>query len=179
MFLKDVQLRYIYTQLGYTKLSETHFEEAGNYFFRAEIDARALIRLFPDLCEGLLEYNNPEETIPTFKGLEETVRNVKAVEETGKLGISFDFLVVLSCVIFCSSPALSFITCLESILRAFQIQSHCSPNLFTHPSAGIALMTTRWPLTSSIEPSAQLLSASGRGGGASCDVKRYTHGELS
>ncbi|CAE6405212.1 unnamed protein product [Rhizoctonia solani] len=79
---QDVQLRYIYTQLGYTKLSETHFEEAGNYFFRAEIDARALIRLFPDLCEGLLEYNNPEETIPTFKGLEETVRNVKAVEET-------------------------------------------------------------------------------------------------
>ncbi|GAB1523925.1 hypothetical protein RhiTH_007076 [Rhizoctonia solani] len=69
---QDVQIRYIYTQLGYAKLCETHFEEAGNYFFRAEMDARALIRLFPDLCEGLPEYNNPEETIPIFKGLEET-----------------------------------------------------------------------------------------------------------
>ncbi|CAE6389410.1 unnamed protein product [Rhizoctonia solani] len=79
---QDVQIRYIYTQLGYTKLCETHFEEAGNYFFRAETDARALIRLFPDLCEGLPEYNNPEETIPIFKGLEETVRGLESVEET-------------------------------------------------------------------------------------------------
>ncbi|CAE6361340.1 unnamed protein product [Rhizoctonia solani] len=78
---QDVQIRYIYTQLGYAKLCETHFEEAGNYFFRAEMDARALIRLFPDLCEGLPEYNNPEETIPIFKGLEETVRDMKSVEE--------------------------------------------------------------------------------------------------
>ncbi|CAE6479542.1 unnamed protein product [Rhizoctonia solani] len=69
---QDVQLRYIYTQLGYAKLRETHFEEAGNYFFRAETDARALIRLFPDLCEGLPEYVDPEETMPVFKGLEET-----------------------------------------------------------------------------------------------------------
>ncbi|CAE7215844.1 unnamed protein product [Rhizoctonia solani] len=79
---QDVQVRYIYTQLGYAKLRETHFEEAGNYFFRAEVDARALIRLFPDLCEGLPEYNNPEETMPVFKGLEETVRATKSVEET-------------------------------------------------------------------------------------------------
>ncbi|CUA73702.1 O-methylsterigmatocystin oxidoreductase [Rhizoctonia solani] len=79
---QDVQLRYIYTQLGYAKLRETHFEEAGNYFFRAETDARALIRLFPDLCEGLPEYVDPEETMPVFKGLEETVRAAKSVEET-------------------------------------------------------------------------------------------------
>ncbi|EUC65528.1 transforming growth factor-beta receptor-associated protein, putative, partial [Rhizoctonia solani AG-3 Rhs1AP] len=79
---QDVQVRYIYTQLGYTKLRETHFEEAGNYLFRAETDARALIRLFPDLCEELSEYNNPEETMPVFKGLEETVRAAKSVEET-------------------------------------------------------------------------------------------------
>ncbi|CAE6446226.1 unnamed protein product [Rhizoctonia solani] len=79
---QDVQVRYIYTQLGYTKLRETQFEEAGNYFFRAETDARALIRLFPDLCEGLLDYDNPEETMPVFKGLEDIVRAAKSVEET-------------------------------------------------------------------------------------------------
>ncbi|KAG8761503.1 hypothetical protein FRC11_013797 [Ceratobasidium sp. 423] len=79
---QDVQVRYIYTKLGYAKLRETQFEDAGNYFFRAETDARALIRLFPDLCGGLPEYDNPEETMPVFKGLEETVRAVKSVEET-------------------------------------------------------------------------------------------------
>ncbi|QRW19615.1 vacuolar protein-sorting-associated protein 39 [Rhizoctonia solani] len=87
---QDVQIRYIYTQLGYAKLCETHFEEAGNYFFRAEMDARALIRLFPDLCEGLPEYNNPEETIPIFKGLEETVRDMKSVEEIVDLNLAVD-----------------------------------------------------------------------------------------
>ena len=79
-----MQVRYIYTQLGYAKLRETQFEEAGNYLFRAETDARALIRLFPDLYEGLPEYNSPEETMPVFKGLEETVRAAKSIEETGK-----------------------------------------------------------------------------------------------
>ncbi|CAE6423866.1 unnamed protein product [Rhizoctonia solani] len=97
---QDVQVRYIYTQLGYAKLRETHFEEAGNYFFRAEVDARALIRLFPDLCEGLPEYNNPEETMPVFKGLEETVRATKSVEETGKLNINLNGLVLFLPVSF-------------------------------------------------------------------------------
>ncbi|QRV76809.1 vacuolar protein-sorting-associated protein 39 [Ceratobasidium sp. AG-Ba] len=79
---QDMQVRYIYTQIAYSQLAQSDFEEAGNNFFRAETDARALIRLFPDLCDGLLEFSRQEETMPVFRGLEDVVRNVGGIEET-------------------------------------------------------------------------------------------------
>ncbi|KAB5589981.1 hypothetical protein CTheo_6584 [Ceratobasidium theobromae] len=77
---QDIQVRYVYTELAYAKLRETNFEEAGHYFFRAETDARALIRLFPDLCEGLPEYDS-QVTMSIFKGLEGTVRSVGNIDK--------------------------------------------------------------------------------------------------
>ncbi|QRV91636.1 vacuolar protein-sorting-associated protein 39 [Ceratobasidium sp. AG-Ba] len=79
---QDMQVRYIYTQIAYSQLAQSEFEEAGNNFFRAETDARALIRLFPDLCDGLLEFSRQEETMPVFRGLEDVVRNAGGIEET-------------------------------------------------------------------------------------------------
>lgn len=77
-------MRYIYTEIAYSQLRMTHFEEAGNNFFRAESDARALIRLFPDLCEGLPEYSRKEETMNAFRGLESTIRSMGSIEEIGE-----------------------------------------------------------------------------------------------
>ncbi|KAG8695896.1 hypothetical protein FRC09_008865 [Ceratobasidium sp. 395] len=79
---QDMQVRYIYTQIAYSQLNQTDFEEAGNNFFRAETDARALIRLFPDLCNGLPEYSGLDATMPVFRGLENVVRSVGSIEET-------------------------------------------------------------------------------------------------
>ncbi|KAG8701199.1 hypothetical protein FRC08_004231, partial [Ceratobasidium sp. 394] len=79
---QDTQVRYIYTQIAYAQLGQTEFEEAGNNFFRAETDARALIRLFPDLCDGLPEFSRQDETMPVFRGLESVVRSVGSIEET-------------------------------------------------------------------------------------------------
>lgn len=84
-----MQVRYIYTQIAYSQLAQSDFEEAGNNFFRAETDARALIRLFPDLCDGLPEFSRQDETMPIFRGLEDVVRNAGNVEETGKLSAYF------------------------------------------------------------------------------------------
>ncbi|KAG9081243.1 hypothetical protein FS749_007806, partial [Ceratobasidium sp. UAMH 11750] len=79
---QDTQVRYIYTQIAYAQLGQTEFEEAGNNFFRAETDARALIRLFPDLCDGLPEFSRQDETMPVFRGLESVVRSMGSIEET-------------------------------------------------------------------------------------------------
>ncbi|KAG9126333.1 hypothetical protein FRC07_003854 [Ceratobasidium sp. 392] len=79
---QDMQVRYIYTQIAYSQLAQTEFEDAGNNFFRAETDARALIRLFPDLCEGLPEFSGLDETMPIFRGLESAVRGAGSIEET-------------------------------------------------------------------------------------------------
>ncbi|KAG9103951.1 hypothetical protein FRC06_006736 [Ceratobasidium sp. 370] len=78
---QDMQVRYIYTKIAYAQLGQTEFEEAGNNFFRAETDARALIRLFPDLCGSLPEYSRQDETMPVFRGLESVVRSVGSIEE--------------------------------------------------------------------------------------------------
>ncbi|KAF8609093.1 hypothetical protein BDV93DRAFT_464075 [Ceratobasidium sp. AG-I] len=78
---QDIQVRYVYTEIAYSQLRNTQFEEAGNNFFRAESDARALIRLFPDLCEGLPEYSRKEETMSIFRGLESTIRSLGSIEE--------------------------------------------------------------------------------------------------
>lgn len=80
-------MRYVYTDIAYSQLRNTQFEEAGNNFFRAESDARALIRLFPDLCDGLPEYSRQEETMSVYRGLESTIRSMGSIEEIGESSV--------------------------------------------------------------------------------------------
>jgi hypothetical protein len=138
-------VRYIYTQIAYSQLRQTQFEDAGNNFFRAETDARALIRLFPDLCEGLPEYSKQDETMAIFRGLESVVRGAGSIEEIGESYVRqlrFIFGTTLP-----SNPSVCFPL----------------PLLSTAPSpVGLHLTLSapsRGPLTSPLQPSAQLLAA--------------------
>ncbi|KAF7983156.1 hypothetical protein HWV62_23376 [Athelia sp. TMB] len=47
------ELRYVYQRLGFQCLGETLFEEAGNNLFAGELDPRALVSYYPDLCGNL------------------------------------------------------------------------------------------------------------------------------
>ncbi|KZP18157.1 hypothetical protein FIBSPDRAFT_933616 [Athelia psychrophila] len=47
------ELRYVYQRLGFQCLGETLFEEAGNHLFAGDLDPRALVSYYPELCGSL------------------------------------------------------------------------------------------------------------------------------
>ncbi|KZV92694.1 hypothetical protein EXIGLDRAFT_718145 [Exidia glandulosa HHB12029] len=74
------ELRYVYQRIGYLCLLATRFEEAGNYLFRGELDARLLLRHFPDLNPSPLLVP-PDATADVYAGIADQLNALGSVDE--------------------------------------------------------------------------------------------------
>jgi hypothetical protein len=57
----DVQvneLRYVYQRIGFQCFLETRFDDAGNYLFEGQLDARVLVSYYPELRGSLFSVDD-------------------------------------------------------------------------------------------------------------------------
>nr|XP_018263192.1 uncharacterized protein I303_04685 [Kwoniella dejecticola CBS 10117]OBR85350.1 hypothetical protein I303_04685 [Kwoniella dejecticola CBS 10117] len=71
-------MKYLHLYLASHLFEETQFEKALDYFVRAKIDPRLLVRCFEDLRGKLI---GSEETIEVFEGVKEVLERMGTVED--------------------------------------------------------------------------------------------------
>lgn len=74
-------MRYVYQRLGFQCLGETLFEEAGNNLFAGELDPRALVSYYPDLCGNLF---SATDELDIFSGVVDRMPHEPSVNDISK-----------------------------------------------------------------------------------------------
>lgn len=71
-------MKFLHSYLAFNVLLETVFERAEDYFIRAKIDPRLIVRLFPKYRGKLI---GTAEEVEVFDGLRSTLEKMDPIED--------------------------------------------------------------------------------------------------